>query len=67
MPILPLLEPLSDYILQNLLADGCPGHHKHYKGRTQKYRSRTKVLDDAMKAVDPHVQDLQGKEVTPQR
>ena len=40
---------------------------KQYKGKIQKYGGSEKVLADAMKAVDSHVQDLQGKEATPQR
>jgi len=65
--VLPLLEPLTSYILRKLLSDGCPLHYKQYKGRIQKYGGSEKVLADAMKAVDSHVQDLQGKEVTLQR
>jgi hypothetical protein len=65
--VLPLLEPLTGYILRKLLADECPLHLKQYKGKIQKYGGSEKVLADTMKAVDSHVQDLQGKEVTPQR
>ena len=65
--VLPLLEPLTGHILRKLLADGCPLHLEQYKGKIQKYGGSEKVLADAMKAIDSHVQDLQGKEVTPQR